>query len=213
MPIQLHQHIAPEAELGVWRIEEPEAWFLERLDLGPAERRQLEQIKGRRRVEWLAARQLVHQMSGRKKRGAFLKDEYGKPHLEGSAYHISISHSHELAAAIAAPVVAGVDIQYLVPRIERLALKFMRPEEMASLRPESRIEHLHIYWGAKEALYKAYGRRALDFRTHIHITPFLYDPKGGHCEGRVIKEGYEALFQLKYFRLQNYILVYGIQLI
>ena len=152
-------------------------------------------------------------MSGRKKRGLFLKDEYGKPHLEGSAHHISISHSHELAAAIAAPVAAGVDIQYLVPRIERLAHKFMRPEEIASLKPESRIEHIHIYWGGKEALYKAYGRRALDFRTHIHITPFSYDPKGGEGKGRIIKEGYEAWFQLKYFLLENYMLVYGIQLI
>lgn len=212
MPILLHQHIEPEGELGTWRIGEPEQWFLERLELAPSERLQLSQIKGRRRLEWLAARQLVHQMSGRDQRGAFLKDEYGKPHLEGSAYHISISHSHELAAAIAAPMPVGVDIQYLVPRIERLAHKYMRPEELASLVPETRIEHLHAYWGAKEALYKAYGRRALDFRTHIQITPFRYDPQGGDCTGRIVREDYEGLFQLRYFRLEGYMLAYGLEL-
>lgn len=213
MPIILHKHIAPDTELGIWRIQEPEAWFLKRLDLHPEEREQLGLIKGRKRVEWLAVRQLVHHMSGREQRGAFLKDEHGKPHLEGSAYHISISHSHELAAAIAAPVAVGVDIQYLVPRIERLADRFLRPEELASLQAAYRIEHLHVYWGAKEALYKAYGRRALDFRTHIHITPFAYRPQGGRFEGRAIKEGYEARFQLAYTLFDNYMLVYGIQLV
>ncbi|MCB9051448.1 MAG: 4'-phosphopantetheinyl transferase superfamily protein [Lewinellaceae bacterium] len=215
MPVMLHQHIEPEgAEMGLWRIEEPEDWFTGRLDLRPEEKQQLARIKGqRRRVEWLAARQLVHHMSGREKRGAFLKDEYGKPHLEGSAYHISISHSHELAAAIAAPMPAGIDIQYLVPRIVRLAPRFLSPEEMASLRPQEHIEQLHVYWGAKEALYKAYGRRALDFRAHIHIMPFVYDPAGGSCSGRVAAEGDDIGFKLKYLRLENYILVYGTQLI
>lgn len=213
MPIILHQHIEADTELGVWRIEEPEAWFLDRLDLRPEEQQQLQRIRGRRRVEWLAVRQLVHQMSGREQRGAFLKDEYGKPHLESSSHHISISHSHELAAAIAAPVAAGVDIQFLVPRIGRLAHKFLRPEELASLRPHNRIEHLHVYWGAKEALYKAYGRRALDFRSHIHITPFSYDARGGHFKGRVVKENYEAWFELHYSLRGDYMLVYGIHLV
>lgn len=213
MPLILHQHIEPEAELGTWRIEESETWFLARLDLAPAEQLQLAQIKGRRRVEWLAARQLVHQMSGRAQRGAFLKDEYGKPRLEGSSHHISISHSHELAAAIAAPVAAGVDIQYLVPKIGRLAYKFLRDEELASLREERRIEQLHVYWGAKEALYKAYGRRALDFRAHIHIAPFAYRPQGGACEGRVLKDDFEARFRVNYFSIGDYIMVYAMQLI
>lgn len=211
MPIILHQHIEPEGELGAWHIEEPERWFLDRLGLAPAERRQLEQIKGRRRLEWLAVRQLVHEMSGREQRGAFLKDEYGKPHLEGSAYHISISHSHELAAAIAAPFPVGIDIQFLVSGIGRLAHRYMRAEELASLAPSSRIEHLHVYWGAKEALYKAYGRRSLDFRAHIHISPFIYEPEGGNCLGRVVKEDHDSFFRIRYFKMKAYMLVYAVE--
>ncbi|MCB0588264.1 MAG: 4'-phosphopantetheinyl transferase superfamily protein [Phaeodactylibacter sp.] len=213
MPLKLHRHIEPDVELGIWQIEEPEEWFLERLGLAAAEQQQLARIKGRRRVEWLAVRQLVHQMSGRKIRGAFVKDEYGKPHLEGSSHHISISHSHELAAAIAAPVAAGIDVQFLVPRIERLAHKFLGPEELASLQDGSRIEHLHVYWGAKEALYKAYGRRSLDFRAHIHLDPFSYRPEGGQAEGRILKEGYEARFRVQYFRVGDYMLVYAMLLV
>ena len=31
------------------------------------------------------------------------------------------------------------------------------------------LQALHIYWGAKEALYKAYGRKQLNYREHIRI--------------------------------------------
>ncbi len=210
MPVILHEHIQPQGEIGLWRIEEPEDWFLARLSLSPSESEQLAQIRGRRRVEWLAVRQLVHDMSGRATRGAFLKDEYGKPHLEGSAYQISISHSGGLAAAIAAPCPVGIDIQNLVPRISHLAHKFMRPLELESLQPDWRLEQIHVYWGAKEALYKAYGRRALDFSSNIHIHPFSFDPLGGQCTGLIVKEAYKAHFKLHYSMIGEYVLVYAV---
>lgn len=211
MPLYLHENLEVEGEIGLWRVEESEDWFFGQLELNLVEQSQLDTIKGRRRTEWLAARYLVHQMSGRKKRGVFLKDEFGKPYLENSSYQISISHSHDMAAAIAAPSSVGIDVQFVVPKIERIAFKFMRPVEMASLKETTRIEHLHVYWGAKEALYKAYGRRQLDFCEHIHITPFSYDPSGGHFKGKVEKDTYQAYYHLNYQIDGDYILVYAIQ--
>ena len=78
MPLLIHKHLGTGLEIGIWQIAELEPWFMERLKLYPEEEKQLAQIKGRRRVEWLASRQLVHQMSGLKERSAFLKDEFGK---------------------------------------------------------------------------------------------------------------------------------------
>ena len=121
MPLQFHRYLQPEGELGLWKIEESEVYFLEQLNLTPIEEDYIVQLKGRRRLEWLAGRLLLHRMSGRETRGACIKDEFGKPHLEGSAYEISISHSRELAAVVAAPRNVGVDIQKLVAKIERLA--------------------------------------------------------------------------------------------
>jgi 4'-phosphopantetheinyl transferase len=212
MPLILYEAIQPEGELGVWRIEETEDWFRERLELAAAEEAQLSAIKGRRRTEWLAARQLVHDMSGREERGVFIKDEFGKPRLEGTSWHISISHSHNLAAAIAAPRSVGIDVQFLVTKIERLAHKFMRPEEMASLHPDKRLEHLHVYWGAKEALYKTYGRRELDFCTNILVDPFSFDLRRGSARARIVKEDFQADFQLRYRQLGDYILVYAVEI-
>ncbi len=212
MPLYHHRHLEPAGELGLWKIGEEERWFREQLLLSPAELRQLSHISGRKRVEWMAVRHLVHVMSGRDERGAFLKDEYGKPHLEGSAWQISISHSDSMAAAIAAPRLVGVDIQHLVEKIYRLAPRFMRPEETSSLQAAHRLEHIHVYWGAKESLYKAYGRRKLDFLENMIVTPFEFRPEGGETTGLVIKDDEKLEFRVHYEMMDNYILVYTVQI-
>ena len=209
MPLLFHRHVNPEGELGVWRIAEEESYFLERLNLFPKEELWLEKIKGHRRLEWLAGRWLLHLMSGRGDRGACLKDEFGKPYLENSLYEISISHSRELTSVMASPRLVGVDIQKLVGKIDRIVHKFMRQVEIESVKSNSRLEHLHVYWGAKEALYKAYGRRQLDFRKHIFVEPFTFDLNIGKCKGFVEKDNYHMDFELYYEQIEEYILVYG----
>ena len=115
LPLQLHKGIEPQGELGIWKIAESEEYFLDLLDLTPIEKVQVSRIKGRRRLEWLASRWLIHKMSGRHVRGAVLKDEFGKPHLINSKWKISISHSDHKAAVIASPYLVGIDIQKIVP--------------------------------------------------------------------------------------------------
>lgn len=209
MPLYLHEHLETGGELGLWNIEEEEEWFLHKLLLSPMELRQLSRMKGRRRLEWLAVRQLVHTMSGREKRGAFIKDEFGKPHLEKSTYHISISHSETLAAAIAGPVSVGIDIQKIVPKITRIAHKFLRDEEREIIAEHNLIKHMHLYWGAKEALYKAYGRRELDFRQHIFIEPFPLESSAGVMQGSVKKGDFFAKYELSFRTIQDFVLVYA----
>lgn len=212
MPLLRHEQIEGLGELGIWEITESEEWFRNQLLLYPAELRQLSEIRGRRRQEWLGARQLVHQMSGRKTRGAFVKDDHGKPHLDKSDWHISISHSHGLAAAIASPHLCGIDIQFIVEKIGRVSHKFLRSEEKASITPANELDQLHFFWGAKEALYKAYGRKKLEFIDHIHIKPFIYNSPKGETTGRVIKEGECIDFKIFYERSEEgYMLVWGVE--
>lgn len=207
MPLVFHRYLQPEGELGLWRIEESEAFFLDQMELLEPEKEQVAQLKGHRRLEWLAGRWLLHLMSGRTQRGACLKDEFGKPYLSESLFDISLSHSRELASVMAAPRAVGVDVQKIVGKIELIAHKYMRDEENESLEPSTRLEHLHVYWGAKEALYKAYGRRQLDFKQHIFIEPFAYDVSLGQCKGYVKKEDFYQTFDLTYERIDDYILV------
>lgn len=208
MPIIYHKNLPKGGELGVWRIDETEEYFQDQLELFPSEVRQLSKIKGRLRLEWLASRWLLHTMSGRELRGACLKDEYGKPYLTDSDFEISISHSREVVAVMAAPYNIGVDIQKEVRKIERIEKKFVRPVEKNSLQAETRIPHLHVYWGAKEALYKAYGRKLLGFVRHIHVDPFEYDLSVGQTTAAIHKEEYHGYFKLFYEKVAGFYLVY-----
>ncbi|MEM1120853.1 MAG: 4'-phosphopantetheinyl transferase superfamily protein, partial [Bacteroidota bacterium] len=198
-------------ELGVWQIEETEDYFQERLELFPSEVRQLSKIKGRLRLEWLASRWLLHRLSGRQLRGACLKDEFGKPYLTGSNFEISISHSREVVAVIAAPYNIGIDIQQEVSKIERIAKKFVRPVEKNSLQSTTKIPHLHIYWGAKEALYKAYGRKQLGFVRHLHVDPFVFDLAIGRTTAAIHKDDFHQYFDLFYENVAGFYLVYVIE--
>lgn len=211
MPIIYHKNLPKGGELGVWRIDESEEYFQDRLELFPSEVRQLSAIKGRLRLEWLASRWLLHTMSGRELRGACLKDEYGKPYLTDSDFEISISHSREVVAVMAAPYNIGIDIQKEVRKIERIEKKFVRPIEKDSLQAVTRIPHLHVYWGAKEALYKAYGRKLLGFVRHIHVDPFEYDLAIGHTTAAIHKEAYHGYFDLYYEKVEGFYLVYTME--
>ncbi|MBI5915235.1 MAG: 4'-phosphopantetheinyl transferase superfamily protein [Bacteroidetes bacterium] len=210
MGLWIKKDVGNGAFLALWQMEEDEVFFTENLDLQEVEQAELAPLKGRRRLEWLASRWLVHEMllgHGYEDRVPVLKDEFGKPHLWGTPFHLSFSHSHEVVAVILAKKPTGIDIQRLVPKIEVLAHKFLRPEELASLQPATRLEHLHVYWGAKEALFKAHGRRQLDFRQHILMEPFDYQPVGS-TTGRVCKDDFDARFDVFFEKMDEYVLVW-----
>lgn len=199
--------------LGIWAIEESEDYFREQLVWSDQEIEQLQRMPHQaRRTEWLASRYLLHHLSGRTIRGACLKDVYGKPYLENSHFHISISHSHQLAAVIAAPHLVGIDVQLVVPKIERIAPKFLGQAELDSIQSAHKMEHLHVYWGAKEALFKAYGKKELNFIKHILITPFEYKQNFGNLVGVVQKEKVFLSFHIEYELLNNFMLVYASQI-
>lgn len=214
MPLWQKKDLANNAYLGIWKIEEDESFFRQHLRLHPVEEKELAPVKGRRRLEWLASRFLVHKMlldHGHEDRVPVLKDQFGKPHIWGTPFHLSFSHSHDFVAVILANAPAGIDIQKFVQRIGAIAHKFMREEELASLQEATRLEHLHIYWGAKEALYKAYGRRELDFRQHILVEPFYFQPSGITLAS-VRKNEFNAGYFLAFEKIEHHFLVYCIEM-
>jgi 4'-phosphopantetheinyl transferase len=207
MPIVHQQQPNQGSTLAIWKITETESWFLEKLDLSPTEWTELEQIKGERRREWLAARQLVWELSGHHARPALFKDQYGKPHLQGLPLHFSLSHSHQLAAAIISDQITGIDIQVLVAKIERIVPKFLSAAEQGFISEADRLPHLHVCWGAKEAMYKAYGQRELDLIRHIQIQPFEYREQGGVFQACIVKDHFERNFEVHFERFEEAILV------
>lgn len=187
----------------MWHITESEDWLRANLDLYPTETAGLEAIRGEgRRREFLAARHLLHRMSGRSRRGELIKDDAGKPHLMDSTFHVSISHTVDYSAAVAHPTPCGIDVQRIVPRIRRLAHKFVGDGERAQLTAADELTQLHLIWSAKEAMYKAFGRRQLDFRRHLFVQ--LNETTGPAGEGSAYlkREDVEMYFRL-WFRVHD----------
>lgn len=216
MPLILKEKLDETADLGnlgLWRITESEEELADDLPLNEAELTQLSNIMGKgRRKEFLAARQLLHQLSGRKLRGALIKDEFGKPHLEGSDHQISISHTDELSAAVAHPRACGVDVQVFVPKIRRLAPRFMGVAENAALTDANRLIFQHLVWSAKEAMYKAYGRREIDFREHLFVELTDIPLERGTTNGQLRKDELRIDYELSYRIFErNYMLVVAVE--
>lgn len=208
MPALLHENFQSHGEWGLWHITETEDWLRTNTDLSPAETKAITCIKGEgRRREFLAARILLHQMSGRAERGELFKDAAGKPHLRSSTHHVSISHTVNYAAAIAHPNPCGIDVQRIVPQIRRLAEKFIGPGEQAQLTNEFELVQLHLIWSAKEAMYKAFGQRQLDFKKHLFVDlgSFTADATKGTAYLR--KDKVEMLFDLDYMVFDEFVLV------
>ena len=213
MPLRFQKQNGLGAQVGVWNIQENEQYFLEQLNLHPTEQVELNRIKGRRRLEWLSVRHLLHVMSGRSDRIVCQKDQYGKPYLQNSSLFISMSHSYQMSAAITADLPVGIDIQFRVDRIGGIAHKFITESERKLL-PKWEITDMHLIWGAKECLYKAYGRRSLDFRKDILVEHIHSKGSDGEMTASIHKENLLLRYNLNYEWIDEDIcLVTAIQLL
>lgn len=171
------QKEAKDFRLAIAVVHPEEHFYLKNMKLSALEKKELFSIKFLpRRMEWLSVRYLLHQITGAKTRIFLEKDEFGKPHLvdnqEGLLRYISISHSKHFVAALISSKPCGCDVQVLSPKIERIAPKFLAQAEKQMLvdkNPAERLHVLNVIWSAKESLYKAYGRKALEFREHLGV--------------------------------------------
>jgi phosphopantetheinyl transferase len=143
-----------------------------------------------RQLDTLSARRALLSLAPKAAAAGFVKDAYGKPHLKGDgALNFSLSHSHGHAAAVVSPYACGIDLQKRVDKITKLRHKFEREDERAfiSQQPDE-IGALHILWGAKESLFKMWGKREIDWHEHLIVLPFQHTPGGGRLLGEVRKD-------------------------
>ena len=210
MPLKIHWEEQEGTQWALWQATEPLSFFREKVILFPEEEAEIKDLNDRKAFEWFSSRHLLHLISGRIDRGACLKDPFGKPYLQDSDHYISISHSRDMVAVMASPKACGIDIQYKVEKIYRIAGKFCSPREKEFCdRYSDPMIALHILWGAKESLYKAYGKRMLDFRTQIQIDPWATDQQFGQTTGTVILEDAALKYDINFRILADLILVYA----
>lgn len=170
----------------------------------------LNQLSPRKRSEWLASRELLFQIARLPERAECLYDDFGKPYLKDTDKLISVSHSELWCAAMISNRSCGVDIQVFTSTVERIANRFLSENELADIGLRGNKNHyLHVYWGAKECIYKAYGRRKLEFKSHIHI--YAINAKQGTALGEIRYEDIHLSYDIHYRFLPETAWVFCIQ--
>jgi 4'-phosphopantetheinyl transferase EntD len=191
MPIFFQQQIDDNTRLAVWKIEEEEGFFLQHVPL------QRDITHPHKRLQHLAGRYLLQYLYPDFPISLIKIADTRKPYLEDEAYHFSISHCSNYAAAIVSKDKrVGVDIEVPTPKVDKIKHKFLHEEELnwtgtfqqpsisnlrwlgkdtAAYQP---FNLLTLLWCAKEAVFKWWSYGAVDFSEMIRLESFLLHNEG-----------------------------------
>jgi len=198
------------ATLAICEYSENDRYYIDALQIPSKDVAVLETMNSRRRQEILTSRFLLQHLTGKSIWSSFLKDAYGKPYLKDSNSYISLSHSHKRSAAILSDKRVGIDLQKHVLKINRIKNKYLNPNELQSINKIDEVFVLHLYWGAKESMYKSYGKKEVNFKEHLFVDYIEKVQDSGKFSSKMIKDDFKASYTMYYEKLDDFYLVYGI---
>ena len=212
MALLFAKEVAEETWLGIWRIEESADWFRSQLMLDENEITLIDSIKHpQRKLHWLSSRVLIRTMMQTDQFIHLENDLNGKPVIHNFPVELSLSHSADLSALlISKKYKVGIDIEKMDPKVLRIKHKFMSATELSWVSTEDAIAQLYSVWCAKEAMYKLYGEKKLDFRAHLFVDRFTYTGSG-MLKGKISKGSYYAEPDVHYERFEEYMTAYVFQ--
>jgi phosphopantetheinyl transferase len=210
MPLIYDHCNLKDTRVMVWETTEEDSFFLSELNLTEEEHLKYNSLRPFRKTEWLTSRYLCKLIDNHSHRRCIIKDTYGKPSIEGSDYHISLSHSKNRVALIKSPSLVGIDIQKQEDKISRIQHKFISPEEYDRLDVDNLDSSFHIFWGAKECMYKAYGKKEIKFKEHLHLYPFQIHNPQLEIKGWLNKNNIHQDYDIYTDKIDDYYLVYSI---
>lgn len=205
MPLEKLEYQGEERSWGIWRISENEHVLLDQV-------RDYESIPDtithpQKRLEFIAGRVLARNLLealGKPFQGV-TKDVYGKPFFKQNTYQLSLSHSYPYVAALTdIRKSVGIDLEQIKQKLLKIAPRVLNASELQDAGADE-IKHC-IYWCAKEALIKIYGKKDLVFSEHLLIDPFKLGTKG-HLSGKIVMNGTETNVPLQYFVFDSFVVV------
>lgn len=207
MPIFFQQETDENTKLAVWKIAEDESFFLQHVPL------QREITHPHKRLQHLAGRYLLQYLFADFPINLIKIADTRKPYLENEAYHFSISHCSDYAAAIVSKTKrVGVDIEVPTHKVEKIKHKFLHEDELlwasheqstisqqgnqlpvyANSKPQTPNTKLTLLWCAKEAAFKWWSYGNVDFSEMIRLKPFSLGSTGT-IEGAFVETQRHAL--------------------
>jgi 4'-phosphopantetheinyl transferase len=191
----------------IWKIEESIAELKENTQLSKKSETRLNSMRSELHQKgFLSIRHLL------KKVGYtdfdLVYDAFGKPHLKDGK-HISITHSFTFTAIIISDDLhVGIDIEKQRDKILKIAHKFTPIEEYKTIaNHDALISKLTIVWGAKESLYKIYGKKKLRFLHHIYIEDFKFTDEKTSGEIRYNDE--KMTYKIAFLEFEGFTCVYA----
>lgn len=170
MPVFFQHQINENTRLGVWKIEESEAFFKGNV---PQHRHVTHPHK---RLQHLAGRFLLQFLFPDFPYEMVQIADTNKPFLPEEQYHFSISHCGDYAAAIVSrDKRVGIDVELTTNKIIKIKDKYLSQEEQHLFNTESLATDYHLLtllWSAKESVFKWYGQGNVDFKKHIRLLNY-----------------------------------------
>ena len=210
MPLFYQHNINEQTKLGIWKIEEPEDFFLQSVPL------KREITHPHKRLQHLAGRYLLKYLFPDFPYEEIVIADTKKPYLPYEQYHFSISHCGDYAAAIVSKEKrVGIDIEIPTGRLLRISNKFLNEKERVQFSvsgfqfpvTSSKLEQLTVLWGAKEAVFKWWGWGSVDFSEHILLQPFEFE-KTGYIDATFIRSQETFTLELQYKLFEQLCLVW-----
>lgn len=203
------EHTEGGALLGIWKMDESrdDLMHLFPQHLRKEAMRYLRDIRSERRsIEWLSTRVMLLDLMGKEQ--IILNREDGSPYLSEGKTNISISHTRDYAAVLLHETRGvGIDIETRSERVIKIAAKFISENEYID--SSQKIIHQLLHWSAKESLFKLMNEEGIDFRQHLHISPFTPAQKGT-IAAHETKTERTQLFNLQYEVHPDYVLTWTI---
>lgn len=173
------------------------------LKLSPRDRVRLRAIKHpQKRLEFLASRLALVELDPKYR----ITYEGRIPSLDNGKF-ISITHAHNVAAAVMSEnYIVGIDVEMQRQQLFKISDKFLHPEEKMLVRPERVLEDLHVYWGAKEALFKIWKKGEVDFSHELRVDAFAA-ADAGRTKAQILKSNSIITCDVLYQKVENYHMV------
>jgi len=128
----------------------------------------------------------------------------GKPILKGTNWNVSVSHSNSWLFIQTTPLFQpGIDIEPIREKILKVAPRFINETDAKHLHNWPELVGLHVVWGAKEAIYKSYSLKGLEFKTEIFIELPIDSEGSNQFKGWIFKNGKRQQFELEWQLLEN----------
>ncbi len=192
----------------IWKIEESFKTLSEDIVLTDKSQNRVQNMKSELHQRgFLSVRHLLKEVGYTD--ADLIYDEYGKPHLKDGKY-ISITHSFTFSGIIISddetPV--GIDIEKQRDKIVKIAHKFTPVEEYKTIaNHDALVRKLTIVWGAKESLYKIFGKKKLRFLEHIFIDDFSFEDK--KTKGEIRHHHKITSFVIHFLEFEGFTCVYA----